>query len=69
MVISKAKGTVTYSKVSGNKKITINSETGKIKIAKGLKKGLYSVTVKVSAKGNTCYKAGSRTVDIDIQVK
>lgn len=52
----KGQGTMSYTKVSGSKKITINKSTGKVAIKKGLKKGTYEVTVKVKAAGNTNYK-------------
>ncbi|MBR3149786.1 MAG: cadherin repeat domain-containing protein [Eubacterium sp.] len=69
IAVSNAKGTVTYKKVKGNKKITINKTSGKITVKKGLKKGTYKVKVKVKAAGNTYYKAGSKTVTVTIKVK
>ena len=58
--VSKAKGKVTYtrSKITckkkrlktAKKKIKINSKTGKVSIRKGLKKGKYTVYVKVQVK-------------------
>ena len=50
-----AKGTLSYQKVKGKKKITINPVIGKITIKKGLKKGTYKVTVKVTASGDETY--------------
>ena len=68
--IKNAKGTVTFKKASGDKKITINKKTGNITVKKGLKKGkTYSLKVKVSAAGNTAYKAGSKTVTVKIKIK
>ena len=55
----KGQGTLSYAKVSGNKKITINKKTGKVTVVKGLKKGTYSVKVKVKAGGNANYKASA----------
>ncbi|MBR6391797.1 MAG: cadherin repeat domain-containing protein [Eubacterium sp.] len=69
MTVSKAKGTLTFFKKSGNKKITINKKTGNITVKKGLKKGTYKVKIKVKAAGNTTYKAGSKTVTVTIKVK
>jgi len=66
--VSKAKGKVAYEKVSGNKMITVSS-AGKITVKKGLKKNAYAVKVKVSAKGNANYKAGSQTVSVKVSVK
>ena len=66
--IKKAKGTVTFKKVKGDKKITINKKTGKITVKKGLKKNkTYQFKVKVTAKGNTAYKAKSKTVTVTIK--
>ena len=46
--ISNAVGTVTFKKLSGNKKIKI-SKAGKVTLKKGLKKGTYKVKVRVTA--------------------
>ncbi|MCR5208065.1 MAG: leucine-rich repeat domain-containing protein [Eubacterium sp.] len=67
--VTKAKGTVSYAKKSGNKNITINKKTGKITIKKGLKKGTYTLKVKVKAAGNAEYKAAVKTVTVKIKVK
>ena len=67
--IKNAKGKVTYAKSSGNKKITINKTTGKITVKKGLKKGTYSVKVKVKMAGNAEYKAETKNVTVKIKVK
>ena len=69
MTISKAQGTVSYTKSSGNKKITINKKTGNITVKKGLKKGTYKVKIKVKAAGNATYKAATKTVTVKIKVK
>ncbi len=66
---SNKKGTLTYTKSSGNSKITINKTTGKLKIAKGLKKGTYKVKVKVKDSGSKNYKAKTVTVTITVKVK
>ncbi|MBR1532478.1 MAG: hypothetical protein IJ643_10520, partial [Eubacterium sp.] len=66
--ISKAQGKVTYKKASGNGKITVNS-AGKFTVKKGLKKGTYKIKVKVTASGNTTYKAVTKTVTVTIKVK
>lgn len=66
----KGQGTMTYTKASGNKKITINKTTGKVTVKKGLKKGTYKVKVKVKAAGNANYKASAvKTVTFKIKVK
>lgn len=66
----KGQGKLTYAKVSGNMKITINKSTGKITIKKGLRRKTYKVKVKVRAAGNNQYKPSSwKTVTIKIKVK
>ncbi|MDO4860664.1 MAG: hypothetical protein Q4A48_06540, partial [Bacillota bacterium] len=68
MTITKPVGTLTYKKVKGNGKITVNAKTGKITVKKGLKKGTYKVEIKVTAKGNALYGAGSKTPTVTIKV-
>jgi len=66
----KGQGTLTYKKVKGNKKITINKKTGKVTIKKGLKKGTYKVKVKIKANGNANYKASAfKTITFKIKIK
>ncbi|MBQ9531438.1 MAG: leucine-rich repeat domain-containing protein [Eubacterium sp.] len=75
MAVSKAQGTVTY-KLSSAKKGKKNfkkyfkvAKNGKITVKKGLKKGTYTVKIKVSAAGNTEYNGAVKTVTIKIKVK
>ena len=68
-VTKKGQGKLTYTKSSGNKKITINKTNGKVTVKKGLKKGTYKVKVKVKAAGNANYKAITRTVTFKVKVK
>lgn len=67
--VSKAQGTVTYSKVSGNSKITINKTTGNVTVKKGLAKGTYKVKVSITAAGNTNYKNKTVKKTFTIAVK
>ena len=69
ITVSKAQGTVSYKKMSGNAKIKVNSKTGKLTVKKGLKKGIYKVNVKVTAKGNGNYKSANVTKTVTIKVK
>ena len=69
ITVSGAQGTLSYKKLSGNKKITINAKNGKITLKKGLKKGTYKVKIQVSATGNDSYEAGSKAVTVKITVK
>lgn len=66
----KGQGKMTYTKASGNKKITINKKNGKVTVKKGLRKGTYKVKMKVKAAGNSNYKASSvKTVTFTVKVK
>ena len=72
--VAKAKGKVTYAKVKVDKKklakkFTVNKKTGKITVAQGTKKGVYKITVKVTAAGNAYYNSGSKTVTVKLVVK
>ena len=69
VTVSGAQGAVTYTKSSGNAKITVDSKTGKLTVKKGIKKSTYTVNVKVTAKGSTNYKSGTKTVAFKIKVK
>ena len=66
---NKGQGAKTYTKVSGNKKITINKTTGKVTVKKGLKKGTYTVKIKVSAAVNGNYLPGAKTAKVTVKVK
>ena len=67
--VKKAVGKVTFKKTKGDKKITI-SKAGKVTVKKGLKKGkTYKIKVKVTAAGNSQYKALTKTVTLTVKVK
>lgn len=66
--VSKAKGTVTYTIKSGIKGIKVNKKSGKITLKKGLKKGKYSVKIKVRAAGKGAYLPATRTVTVKVKV-
>ena len=63
----KGKGTMVYAKAKGNGKISINKKTGLITVKKGLKKGTYTVVLKVKAKGNASYKA-SKVFKVKVKI-
>lgn len=67
--IKNAKGTVTFKKLSGNKKIIVNSKTGKLTLKKGLKKKTYKVKVQIKAAGDKNYKPATKTVTLKVRVK
>jgi endo-1,4-beta-xylanase len=64
-----AVGQVSYKKMSGSKKLSINAKTGQIKVRKGTKKGTYRIRVRVSAAGNSNYRAGTVVSTVVVHVK
>ena len=75
MTVTKAQGAVTYKLSSAKKgkkkfkKYFKVAKNGKITVKKGLKKGTYTVKIKVSAAGNNEYNAAVKTVTVKIKVK
>ena len=68
LAVKNAQGKVSYKKLSGNSKITVNTSNGKFTVKKGLKKGTYKVKVKVKAAGNSNYNSGAQTVTATVKV-
>jgi len=66
---SPAEGAVRYKKIKGNKKITVNTASGKVTVKKGLKKGSYKVKVSVTAAGTENYNKGSSQATFTVKVK
>lgn len=69
LIVKHNKGKVSYKRISGSKKLTINKKTGRITVKKKTKKGTYKIRVKVTAAGNSLFKAGSKIVTVKIRVK
>ena len=79
VTVKNAKGKVTYKRTkvtcrkkllkAAKKKIKVNTKTGKITLKKGLKKGKYTVSVKVKVKGDLIYNALTKTVKVKVIVK
>ena len=68
--ILNGQGNMNFVKVSGSKKIKINTSTGKITIKKKIKKGTYKVKIKVMAMGDVNHEASQwETVTIKVKVK
>lgn len=69
--IGKHQGALSFQKVNtkGGKKITVSKKTGEIAVKKGLKKGKYTVKVKITAAGDIQHEAASKTVNVTIRVK
>jgi hypothetical protein len=69
ITVKGAKGKITYKKLSGSKKLTVNAKNGKITVKKKTKKGVYKAKVKVTAAATGELKAATRTVTVNIRVK
>lgn len=74
MTIDEPEGKVTYQLTSVSKKkykkyFKVNAANGVITVKKKLKKGTYTLKVKVTAAGNANYKPLSRTVTVKVKVK
>jgi hypothetical protein len=67
--ISGAQGALTYTKLGGSGKLSINSTTGKVSVKKKTKKGTYKMTVTVKAAATDDYKAASKKVTVSVKVK
>lgn len=63
-----AKKKVTFAKKSGSSSITVTS-AGVVKVPKGMKKGTYTIKVKITAAGNANYKKTVVTKKVTIVVK
>ena len=64
LTVSKVRGAEPHMKSTGNAKIIIHKATGKVTV----KKGLYKVIVRVTAFGNSNYKALYETATVTIKV-
>ena len=62
-------GKLSFMKLSGPKKCSVNAKTGTITVMKGAGKGTYKVKVKVTAAGNSSYQPKEVTVTAVIKVK
>lgn len=74
ITIKDPQGPLTYRKVGVSKKaysgkFTVNARTGKITVARGVKKGTYRLKVKVTAAGNAVYEPKTETVTVTIRVR
>lgn len=71
--VSKARGKVTYRLAGVTKKKFRKcfkvAKGGKLTVKKGTPKGTYKLKVKVTAKGDANYKAGSKTVTVAVKVR
>ncbi len=68
-ITNRGQGKLTYAKLSGNKKITINAANGTVTVKKKLKKGTYTVAVRITAAGNANYNSVARVVKFTVKVK
>ena len=68
ITVTKPQGKVTYTKKSGDDKITVDSKTGDITIPQGMAEGTYEIVINVKSAGNSKYKAATKTADVTIIV-
>ena len=66
---NRGQGKITYSKISGSKKISINGSNGKVTVKKKTKKGTYKVSVWVKAAGDANHFTAKKKVTFKIKVK
>ena len=64
-----AEGTLKYKKLSGSSKITVNGSTGKVTVAKGTKKGTYTLSIRVRAAATDDYYGAVKTIRVTVRVK
>ena len=70
ITVKNNKGKVTYAKVAkGSSKRLSISKTGKIKVKKKTKKGLYKIKVKIKAAGTGTYRPMTKVVTVKVRVK
>lgn len=67
--VTKAVGKVSYQRVKGSKRISVNAKTGEVKVKKGTPKGTYRITVRVADTGDANRKGGSRNVRVTVRVR
>ncbi|MBQ9060726.1 MAG: hypothetical protein IJ128_06250 [Firmicutes bacterium] len=63
------KGALTYVKISGSKKLTVNKKTGKVTVKKGTKKGTYKVKIRITAAGDADYQPKTTVAQVKIRIK
>ena len=69
MDLSGGEGKISFAVISGNRKISVDGETGKVTLKKKLKKGTYKVSVKVRAEGDESHYSAARKAVIKVVVK
>ena len=67
--VTGAKGKVAYKKTSGAGFLSVDKKTGKIKVKKGAKAGVYTAQVAVTATGTGSYNSATKTAFVTVVVK
>lgn len=70
--VTVAEGNVSYANVSAKKvktKIKVNAKTGKVTLAKGIRKGTYTLKVRINASGSASYEGATKTLTVKVRVK
>lgn len=68
ITVKGAQGEVSYHKMSGSDKLTIDEKTGKVTLAKGASAGTYTMVVHAFAEGNEAYESGPSQVTVTVKV-
>ena len=67
---SKGQGALSFKKIKGSSKFSVNSKTGNVSVKKKTKKGTYKIKVRIKAAGNTNYLPSEyKNITITIKVK
>ncbi len=69
VVIKGAYSTLKFANASKSKVLSVDSKTGRIKVNKGAKKGLYKIKIKVTASANANFAAASKSFIVTVKVK
>ena len=67
LTVTNPANNTTYTRLSGKAGLSLNSD-GSVKISRGLKKGSYTMRVKVTAPATSNYKTKSKTVTVRVRV-
>ena len=67
--VSRARGRVSYAKLGGSSRLSVDKNTGNITVKRKTGKGTYRLLVRVSAAGSANYAAAARQVTVSVRVK
>ncbi|MGN0072582.1 MAG: hypothetical protein ACI36W_02120 [Coriobacteriales bacterium] len=59
---------LSYAKLSGSSRVSVNAKTGAVSVKKGTKRGTYKIRFKASAVKSSRYQAATATYTLTIRV-